>query len=205
MISKEYPGGPSTIMGPRRPRWTRMVSSWLKFEPSTWKRGPQSGRQVGGPAHQGTSGRSSVRAEQEGAEVREGGAAAGHHGGGYLPLGDCLVQQQELIVERGALGLNRGRELAQRGELIVLLSEGVSCAGGRRGPGAARSAERMCIEAASMSAARAAATASASSVCTATGSLGAAGPAPSARLSGFVEPGEVSSADGGASGKRVRA
>jgi len=90
----------------------------------------------------------------------------------------------------------------------VLLSEGVSCAGGRRGPGAGRSAARMCIEAAPMSAARAAANANAnaanapaSGVCTATGSLGEAGPAPSARSSAFVEPGEVR----GASGERVHA
>ena len=59
-----------------------------------------------------------------------------------------------------------------------------------------------------MSAARAAAAAAAASpnaaasgVCTATGGLGA----PSARPSAFVEPVEVSSADGGASGERVRA
>ena len=57
-----------------------------------------------------------------------------------------------------------------------------------------------------MSAARgAAANAAASGVCTATGGLGSAGPAPSAGPSAFVEPGEVSSADGGASGDRVRA
>ena len=54
-------------------------------------------------------------------------------------------------------------------------------------------------------AAAAAANAAASGVCRATGGLGAAGPAPSARSSAFVEPGEVSSADGGASGEWVRA
>ena len=64
---------------------------------------------------------------------------------------------------------------------------------------------KMCIEAASVSAARAAAAAAAntaaSGVCTATGGLGA----PSARPSAFVKPVEVPSADGGASGERVRA
>ena len=102
-------------------------------------------------------------------------------------------------MERFALGLDRGRELAQRAELRRALEQRrvlrrrPSWTGGgtqlsedvHRGLFAARAA------AAAAAANAAAAVTSAFGFCTATGSLGAAGPAPLACASAFVVPGEV--------------